>query len=801
MNVMACGVVAGFFHMQTNDRERECIKSMNLKLSHDIMDICNMESDGVTVEDCAERLHLAGGELSELFETFEEMIRRGSLVRISEERYGASKRAQEIVGIYKGYTPTFGFVLCENMQDDIYIAEQYRHTAMNNDKVAVRIIQSGSGRHKTEGEIIRIVERANKTLVGTFEREKQCGFVRPDDERIREDIYIPLDKTAGARSSARVLVTITKWPEEGRKAEGEVTEILGYDGDKDLDIKVIMARHGLPFAFPDDVLKEADSIDRTVVLEDGRRDYRHRQLITIDGEDAKDLDDAIDVERLSNGNYRLGVYIADVSYYVRPRTLLDAEAYERGTSVYLVDRVIPMLPTVLSNDMCSLNAGQDRYSMTCVMEIDQEGKVVKADIGPAVIRVKRRCNYKEVKKALVDDIIPDDLQPFMPMLRDLQDVAQILKQMRLRRGAIDFDFPEYKIILDEEGKPLRLEKRERTIAEQIVEECMLIANETVAAYLRDSENPAVYRVHETPEPERLEMMRTVLASFDLPVPSGDDVKPADFQKLLKQSKGTSAELVVQTIALRSMQQARYSTNNAGHFGLASECYTHFTSPIRRYPDLMVHRLIRQNKKRGKLTQEEAQQSLAYHTIAADQASSRERIAVEAERETDDLKKAQYMVPFIGQPYEAHITGITSFGLFVGLENGIEGLVHISLLTDDIYEFDEGTYTMRGQHGGRIYHLGDMMEVTLAKVNVEKCEIDFVPGKVESLEDLRQLMAAGAERRHKKNGSRSGKQEVTKRNWFAGAADSQKGKKKKKDKKIKKKGKKDKKRKGKKSRKK
>lgn len=801
MNVIACGVVAGFFHMQDYWQEGECIKGMNLKLSHDIMDICSAGLDGATVEDCAEQLCPDGRELSELFETFEELIRRGSLVRISEERYTAAKGPQEIVGIYKGYTPTFGFVLCENMQDDIYIAEQSRHTAMNNDKVAVRIIQSSTGRHKKEGEIIRIVERANKTLVGTFEREKQCGFVRPDDERIREDIYIPLDKTANARSSARVLVTITKWPEENRKAEGEITEVLGYDGDKDLDVKVIMARHGLPFAFPDDVLKEADSVDRTVVPEEGRRDYRHRPLITIDGEDAKDLDDAIDAERLSNGNFRLGVYIADVSYYVRPGTLLDNEAYERGTSVYLVDRVIPMLPTVLSNDMCSLNAGKDRYAMTCVMEIDREGKVVKADIGPAVIRVKRRCNYKEVKQALVDDIIPDDLQPFMPMLRDLQELAHVLKQMRLRRGAIDFDFPEYKIILDEDGRPLRLEKRERTIAEQIVEECMLIANETVAAYLRDSENPAVYRIHEAPEPERLEMMRTVLASFDLPVPAGDDVKPADFQKLLKQSKGTNAELVVQTIALRSMQQARYATSNAGHFGLASSCYTHFTSPIRRYPDLMVHRLIRQYKSRGKLTQEEAQQSLSYHTIAADQASTRERVAVEAERETDDLKKAQYMVPFIGQPYEAHITGITSFGLFVGLENGIEGLVHISLLTDDVYEFDETTYTMRGQRGGKVYHLGDPMEVTLAKVNVEKCEIDFVPGTVESLEDLQQMMAASSERRHRKNGSRGSKEEANKKNWFANAKAAPKGKKKKKDKSDKKKGKKDKKRKGKKSRKK
>ncbi len=350
--------------------------------------------------------------------------------------------------------------------------------------------------------------------------------------------------------------------------------------------------------------------------------------------------------------------------------------------------------------------------------------------------------------------------------------------MRLRRGAIDFDFPEYKIILDSEGTPLRLEKRERTIAEQIVEECMLIANETVASYLRDSGNPTVYRIHEIPDTERMEMMRTVLSSFNLPIPAGETVRPADFQKLLVASKGTNEESVVQTIALRSMQQARYATNNAGHFGLASSCYTHFTSPIRRYPDLMVHRLIRQYQEKGKLPEEAAQQSLSYHTIAADQASARERIAIEAERETDDLKKAQYMVPFIGQPFAAHITGITSFGLFVGLENGIDGRVHISLRTDDIYEFDDLTYTLRRQTGGKLFRLGDAMDVTLARVNVEKGEIDFVPGVVSSLQDLQKLMDASAERRHKKSSSGGKKGESAKRSWFSSVkTDKNKGKKK------------------------
>lgn len=751
---------------------------MNLRLSHDIISLCSQAAPaGLTIEDCAEQLQLTGNELIDMFDVFDSLIRRGELVKTAEDRYIGISAASEITGIYKGYTATFGFVLSENLKDDVYISEQHRHTAMNNDKVAVRVLQGGSGRHKQEGEITRIIERANTTLVGTFDLGRHCGFVVPDDERIRENIYIPEGKYGGARSSARVLVKITSWPEEDRKAEGEVIEVLGYDGDKDLDIKVIMARHQLPFDFPKEVKEAADGIDRQVVPEPDRADYRDRPLITIDSEDAKDLDDAIDVSVLPNGSYRLGVYIADVSYYVRPRSVIDQEAYNRGTSVYLVDRVIPMLPTVLSNGICSLNAQEDRYAMACVMEINRDGQVVHADIGPAIIRVKRRCNYKEIKKALLDDIIADDLRPFMPMLQELRDLAVILKEMRIRRGAVDFDFPEYKVILDAEGVPLRLEKRERTIAEQMVEESMLIANETVASYLRDSENPSVYRIHEQPDPERMALMRKVLSGFRLPVPDETEPKPAEFQKLLEATKGTAEEAVVQTIALRSMSQARYATINAGHFGLASVCYTHFTSPIRRYPDLMIHRLIRQYQQDGKLSEKEAQASMSYHTLAAEQASVRERAAAEAERETDDLKKAEYMQPFIGQAFDARVTGITSFGLFVGLENGVEGLIHITLLTDDEYEFDESTYTMAGLHSGYRFRLGDPVRVTLAKVNLERCEIDFAPGEFESLEDLQRLMERNSGKRHKKKDAsqRAGQRKDA---WFSDFAKAgKKGKKK------------------------
>lgn len=733
---------------------------MELDLTRAIINICKAaEPEGAGVEDCAEKLHLKGEQLPELFAVFADLVRSGKLMKIHGDQYGAAKHTQEIIGIYKGYTDSFGFLLTEAEQEDIYIGERYRHTAMNNDKVAVRILPSAQRRHRQEGEVVRILERANTRIIGTFMRERGGCFVHPDDERIHEDIYIPEAQTGAARSGARVAVTVTTWPTEKRKAEGTVTEIIGYDGDRDLAVKVIMAQHDLPFAFPPEVLQEAQSLSTKVSLQEGRTDYRNRRLITIDSEDAKDLDDAIDIERLPNGTYRLGVYIADVGYYVRPHTALDREAYARGTSVYLVDRVVPMLPEALSNGICSLNAQEDRYAMACVMDINRQGRVEKAKIGPAVIRVARRCNYTEIKKALCDSIVPDDLAPFLPALRQLQEVTTWLKEMRMRRGALDFDFPEYKIILDAEGTPLRLDKWERTIAEQIVEESMLIANETVGTYLKNTKNPSVYRVHEKPEAARMEMLRTVLSGFSLPFPTGTDPQPADFQALLTATRGTPEEAVVQMMTLRSLQQARYDIQNLGHFGLASVCYTHFTSPIRRYPDLLVHRLLRQYWQKGRLSEAEAAHSAAFYTTAAEQASMRERIAVEAERETEAVKKAQYMMPFIGEPFQAHITGLAPFGMFVGLENGIEGLIHISYLTEDVYTFDETTYTLRGTYGGHVYHLGDALEVTLARVNMERCEIDFVPGTVDGLADLQKLLAAGEARRKKTGRNRSGKDKI------------------------------------------
>ncbi len=714
-------------------------------LKEDVLELWKgIYPESITEEEGAERLRLKGNILTEYFAVFRELVREGKLMKHKDDTYSARPESTMIEGIYKAYSPTFGFVLSITDMPDIYIGEQNRGSAMNNDKVRAEILHTHQGRY--EGRILEVTERANKRIVGTFDLQKGLGFVTPDEERLTEDIVIPLSETKGARSSARVLVEITKWPTAVKKAEGRVVEILGYTGDKDLDIRVIMAKHQIPFAFPKEVEEECRQIDETIAAAKERKDFRGIDLITIDGEDAKDLDDAVEVTVLPNGRYRLGVHIADVSHYVRPNTALDKEAYKRGTSTYLIDRVIPMLPKVLSNGICSLNAGEDRYAMSCIMEINEEGQVVSYEITPSIIRVKRRCNYQEIRKALEENILPDDLIPFMPMVKDLKQLALILKRMRIRRGAVDFDFPEYKILLDEEGKPLRIVKKERSIAEQIIEECMLIANETVASHLEKTGNPSIYRVHEKPSVEKITVLQQVLNAFDKQLDIEEEVRPIEFQRLVREVKGTDLEAVVQIMVLRSMQQAQYGTENQGHFGLASACYTHFTSPIRRYPDLLVHRLL---KKYALKEEFNVSRMSAYLQEAAAQSSERERLSAEAERDTENMKRAEYMKPHEGEVFEGQISSIMGFGMFVSLENGVEGLVHISTMTDDEYFYDEIACRLIGARSGKIYRLGDRVTVTLAQVNLERYEIDFVLGRIENLSDLQAMMEKRRLQRQKK----------------------------------------------------
>lgn len=682
------------------------------------------------VDDAAYMLQINGAkELEHFMSVMKELTDSGILTTTDNQWYKLRIKETFKEGIYKRYRNSYGFVLSEE-EADIFIPDEYRGTAMNNDKVNVRITQEGTGRKNPEGKIIEIIERANTKIVGTFEREKNFGFVVPDDERIGSDVYINLADAKGARSGAKVMVEVTKWPkEENRRPEGKISEILGYEGTPGLDINCIVASHNLPFSFPEEVDNEAKNIDTEIRIDKKRLDLRNDLLITIDGADAKDLDDAVSAHKLDNGNYALGVHIADVSHYVKSNGAIDQEAYGRGTSVYLADRVIPMLPKILSNGICSLNEKVERYAMSCLMEITPQGRVASFKIQPSIIKVARRCSYKEVYKALAEDVVPEDLEQCMPLLHDLYDVAKILHTMRVKRGALDFEVPEYKVVLDEKGIPLRIVKRERTFAERIIEECMLIANETVASYLERKENPSVYRIHEKPKEEKMDNVKRVLRYLGKEVKLNEDIHPKDYQKLLEEVKGTDVEQVAQTMILRSMQQAKYKVENLGHFGLASESYTHFTSPIRRYPDLMIHRLLKKAIGwRDGYTN--ANTNEKFLSAACEHSSKMEQVAVETEREVDDMKKAQYMESYIGHCFDGKVNSITSFGMFIELENGIDGLVPMATMDDDYYIFDEEHYLLVGRHSGKQFHLGQKVKVTLVNVDVQKGQIDFVLGDVD-----------------------------------------------------------------------
>ena len=632
-------------------------------------------------------------------------------------------------GVYKSYG-RFGFLITDDDHEDVYISDRDHLNAVNNDTVEVKTMKSETGRHNTEGRVMKVLERANDTFVCTYEMLKDGGEAVPIDEKVDMYIEIPEGQEMDATTGARVIVEVTRWPGEWTDAEGRVTEVIGYKGDKGLDIDIIVAQHRLPHEFSEKLLDEAENLPRDIRMEKGLTDFRALPIVTIDGPDSKDLDDAVYCEKKANGHFELSVHIADVSRYVTKGSLLDDEAYRRGTSVYLADRVIPMLPFQLSNDLCSLNHDEDRYAMSCVMDVSPDGKVKTELVTPSIVRVARRCNYPEINKAFHEGIMPEDLSHFMPMLQDLKECADALRTDRTRRGALDFDFPEYKVILDEEGTPLRIEKRIRSDAEKMIEDAMIAANEAVARFLEKTGHTSIYRVHEHPDEEKLNSLKRLIAIMGLNLSIPKDPEPKDIQKLLETVKGEDIEAVVQVMTLRSLPQACYSTENAGHFGIASECYTHFTSPIRRYPDLMVHRLIRQAISEG-LSKAELKKQTEFLLRAADHCSETEQNATDTERDVDDLKMTEYMVPFVGEPFDAHVTGITRFGVFVGLDNGVEGLVHIDSMDDDEYIYQEDTMTLKGRFSGTTYAMGMPVRVTLVKADKERREVDFIMGEIHS----------------------------------------------------------------------
>lgn len=653
----------------------------------------------------------------------------GEVVRTRFGTYGLPERMGLVTGRFQLTSKGFGFVIPDNKDErpDVFIPPRALNGAMNNDRVMARVESGGSGK-KPEGEIIRIIIHANNKVVGTFTQSEDFAFVVPDDKRIGQDIYIMRRNFNGAKDGQKVVVEITQWPQEHRKAEGRVTEILGNIGDVGLEILSIIKQNDLPLEFPPEVIAASEKVPKAIRKSElsGRRDLRDRLIVTVDGEDAKDLDDAVYVEKISAKEYLLGVYIADVSYYVAEDSVLDKEARERGTSVYLVDRVLPMLPQRLSNGICSLNAGQDRLAMACEMRINAQGAVLSYEIFPTVIRVRHRLSYNIVREILAGDKQRRAQYPdILASVALMDELREILHNRRVRRGAVDFDLPEQKVILDELLRPVEIVNRIHGNAEAIIEEFMLAANETVAQHMYKQHWPFVYRVHDLPSEEKMQDLAKLLANFNIKFTPSEETKPIELQQAMRQMQGRPEERLVTTVALRSMKQAVYQTENVGHFGLAAEYYTHFTSPIRRYPDLLVHRLLRAWMHKPTLLKGQAEELEDKLAAYAEHSSIRERLAADAERATVELKKCEYMAGHIGEEYDGVVSGVTAFGMFVELANGVEGLVHISSLMDDYYEYYEDKYALIGTHTKNQYRLGDKVRIEVLQANIADVSIDFI----------------------------------------------------------------------------
>ena len=656
-----------------------------------------------------------------------EMEIDGDIVKTKTEYYGIPENMGLVVGKFQGHQRGFGFVIAEIERPDVFIPADNVNGAMNGDKVLAKVLKEENKGKKCEGEIVKVIERSNKTIIGIYQDSSNFGFVVADDKRIAQDIFIPKSERSGAKTGQIVIAEITQWPEQRRNPEGKIIEILGNKGDTGIDILAIIKKHKLPEEFPPNVEAYAANINEEIPEEEYKRrtDLRDLRMVTIDGEDAKDLDDAVSIEVLANGNYRLGVHIADVSHYVKEKNTLDKEAFKRATSVYLIDRVIPMLPKKLSNGVCSLNPKVERLALSCIMEIDKNGKSVDHEIVESIIKTNERMTYTDVTKILKDKD-EETIKKYDYLYEDfkhMEELCSILNKKRMGRGAIDFDFDECKIILNEFGKPIDIVPYERGIANRVIEEFMLTANETVAEHFFWLNVPFVYRIHEDPDEEKLMRFSEFAHNLGYAVKWGNEVHPRMLQDILKKVKGKKEEMVVSTLLLRSMMKAKYSPECVGHFGLAAKYYCHFTSPIRRYPDLMIHRIIKEVINGG-LSEARTERLKKEVEIASKQSSDMERVAMEAERDVDDLKKAEYMSERIGEEFKGIISSVTNFGLFVELPNTIEGLVHMTSLDDDYYVFDERHLTLIGERTKKMYKLGEEVKITVSKVDLTSHEIYF-----------------------------------------------------------------------------
>lgn len=675
----------------------------------------------------------------EFHEILDELIARGK-IEIDQRGRIRLPEANIFVGEFRATQRGFGFVCVEGEDEDIFIPEIYCAGVFHGDIVKVRLNGHGGERgRKRDGEIIQILQRGIHTVVGTFQRNKNVTFVIPDHGKLNTDIFIPKDGTLDAVDGHKVVVELSDYGSEDKSPEGRVIQILGHQNDPGVDILSIIKSFGLPEEFPEDVMRQVaevpDCVDSSAI--GGRVDIRHMETVTIDGEDAKDLDDAITLTKREDGSFELGVHIADVSHYVTEHSPLDREAINRGTSVYLVDRVIPMLPHKLSNGICSLNAGEDRLALSCFMTIDAKGQIKSHRIAETVLNVTERMSYTDVNAILThhDPDVCKRYETLIPLFETMEELACILRKNRKKKGSIDFDFPECKIILDETGYPVDIQPYDRNIATKIIEEFMLAANQTVAEEYFWLELPFVYRTHEYPELEKIQDLARMTASFGHHIKVGqEEVHPREIQKLIEEIEGTEEESFLSRLTLRSMKRAKYATVNEGHFGLATQYYCHFTSPIRRYPDLQIHRIIKENIRHGI----EGKRYAHYESILpeiARRCSERERLADDAEREVDKMKKAEYMQDHIGEVFSGVVSGVTSWGIYVELPNTVEGMVRLSDLTDDHYDFEEENYRVIGHYTGKEYRMGQNVQIQVIRVDKLTRTIDFAMMNETSEKDM------------------------------------------------------------------
>lgn len=672
-------------------------------------------------------MNVPHNEKDKLREVLDALVAEGSVELTARGKYVKADQ-ESLVGVFTAHPRGFGFVTVEGEPEDIFIPAPYTGGAFHKDVVKVKISRESHGEGKRrEGVVVKVLERGTKTLVGTFMKSRSFGFVRPDDTHYGQDVFISKKDCDAAMNNDKVVVELLNYGTRDKKPEGRIVEIIGNTDDPSTDITAIVRAFGIPDTFSGEVMREARSIPDEVTIPKGenRTDFRNLLTVTIDGEDAKDLDDAITLSRQGDG-YELGVHIADVSNYVKEGAPLDKEALERGTSVYLCDRVIPMLPRELSNGICSLNAGVDRLALSCVMQVDARGNVIGHQIVESVIRVDKRMSYTGVKAILEGQPHPEgEREDIRELCFLMKEAAAVLKEKRRKRGAIDFDFPESKIVLDKDGYPTDIHPYERNVATDIIEDFMLLANETVAEDYFWQELPFVYRTHEEPDPDKIARLDTFIRNFGFYMKTGrEHFHPKEIQKLLFSLEGEPEEALISRLALRSMKQARYSTLNVGHFGLSTQYYTHFTSPIRRYPDLQIHRIIKENI-HGRLNRKRVEHYEAILPSVAEQSSKRERRAQDAEREVEKLKKVEYMEKFIGDAFDGVISGVTAKGFFVELENTVEGMVSTQSLTDDYYLFDEQQYRLEGRRTGRVFTLGQKVRVVMASASKAAKTIDFV----------------------------------------------------------------------------